>query len=123
MQDVAAATPAVISGETGNDVPRISENVATSGACVAGTDPAVQWSEGRPGCVVILPIVDGSTGLNFRVRAWAAFYVWCIRTSGGSGCQEFAGQLLANWLAAGGPAVNAWTFGAGGGISVVRLTQ
>jgi hypothetical protein len=123
LQDVASATPAVIGGETGNDVPRISQSVATSGACAAGTDPAIQWSEGRPGCVMVLPIVDGSTGPNFRVQAWAAFYVWCIRTSGGSGCQEFAGQLLANWPAAGGPAVNAWTFGSGGGITVVHLTQ
>jgi len=123
LQDVASATPAVIGGETGNDVPRITQNVATSGACAAGTDPAIQWSEGRPGCVMVLPIVDGSTGLNFRVQAWAAFYVWCIRTSGSSGCQEFAGQLLANWPAAGGPAVNAWTFGSGGGITVVHLTQ
>ncbi len=123
LQDVASATPAVISGETGNDVPRISQSVATSGACVEGTDPAVQWSEGRPGCVMILPLVDGSTGLNFRIQAWAAFYVWCIGTSGNSGCQEFAGQLLANWPSAGGPAVNSWTFGSGGGVTVVHLTQ
>jgi hypothetical protein len=123
VQDAASATPAVIGGQTGNDVPRISQNVATSGACAVGTDPAIQWSEGQPGCVMVLPIVDGSSGLDFRVQAWAAFYVWCIRTSGGSGCQEFAGQLLANWPAAGGPAVNAWTLGSGGGVTVIRLTR
>jgi hypothetical protein len=123
IQDVAAPTPAIIAGQTGNAVPQISQNVATSGACVAGTDPANQWTQGQPGCVMILPLVDGSTGLDFNVQAWAAFYVWCTRTSGSAGCQEFSGQLLANWPVAGGPAVNAWTFGTGGGLTVLRLTQ
>jgi hypothetical protein len=127
IQDVASATPPVINGETGNDVPRISQCVAASGACAAGTDPDTQWSEGQPGCVKIQPIVDGvsSSGSSpgFRIRAWAAFYVWCIRTSGASGCQEFAGQLLVDWPVSGGPAVDAWTFGSRGGITVVHLTQ
>ena len=122
IEDVASATPAVIAGQTGNAVPQISQRVATSGACVAGTDPANQWSQGQPGCVMVLPLVDGSTGLNFNVQAWAAFYVWCTRSTG-SGCQEFSGQLLANWPVATGPAVNTWTFGARGGITVVHLTQ
>jgi Putative Flp pilus-assembly TadE/G-like len=122
IQDAASATPAVIAGQTGNAVPQISQRVATSGACVAGTDPANQWSQGQPGCVMILPLVDSSSGLDFNIQAWAAFYVWCSRSTG-SGCQEFSGQLLANWPAATGPAVNTWTFGARGGITVVHLTQ
>lgn len=113
---------AVIAGRTGNAVPLINQTVATSGACVAGTDPANNWTEGQPGCVMILPVVDRSTGLYFTIQAWAAFYVWCTRTTG-AGCQEFSGQLLTNWPAAGGPAANTWTFGNKGGITVLHLTQ
>jgi hypothetical protein len=56
---------------------------------------------------MILPVANGSTGSNFTVQAWAAFYVWCTRSTG-AGCQEFSGQLLGNWPMAGGPAVNTW---------------
>jgi len=122
IQDVTSATPAVIVGQTGNSVPQISQQVASSGACAAGTDPSNQWSQGQPGCVMILPLVDGSNGITFNIQAWGAFYVWCIRTTGGAGCQEFAGQYLANWPIAGGLSANIWTFGAGGGITVIHLT-
>ncbi len=117
-----SATPAVIVGQTGNSVPQISQQVASSGACVSGTDPSNQWSQGQPGCVMILPLVDGSNGMTFNIQAWGAFYVWCVRTTGGSGCQEFAGQYLANWPIAGGLSANIWTFGASGGITVIHLT-
>lgn len=123
IQDAASATPAVIAGQTGNAVPQISQRVATSGACAAGTDPANQWTEGQPGCVMILPLVNGSSGLDFNIQAWAAFYVWCTNTTGSAGCQEFSGQLLADWPVATGPAVNAWTFGSRGGLTVLHLTQ
>ena len=122
IQDVTSATPAVIVGQTGNSVPQISQQVASSGACVAGTNPSNQWSQGQPGCVMILPLVDGSNGITFNIQAWGAFYVWCVRTTGGSGCQEFAGQYLANWPIAGGLSANVWTFGAGGGVTVIHLT-
>jgi len=121
IQDVTSATPAVIVGQSGNSVPQISQQVASSGACVAGTDPSNQWSQGQPGCVMILPLVDGSNGITFNIQAWGAFYVWCVRTTG-SGCQEFAGQYLANWPIAGGLSTNIWTFGSGGGITVIHLT-
>ena len=35
---------------------------------------------------------------------------------------EFAGQYLANWPIAGGLSANIWTFGSGGGITVIHLT-
>jgi hypothetical protein len=70
---------------------------------------------------MILPLVDGSNGITFNIQAWGAFYVWCVRTTG-SGCQEFAGQYLANWPIAGGLSANIWTFGSGGGITVIHLT-
>ncbi len=123
LQDIASGTPAVVVGQTGNRVPEISQRVSTSGACTAGTDPSNDWSEGQPGCVMILPIVDSSSGLTFNVQAWGAFYVWCIRTVGSAGCQEFAGQYLANWPIAGGPAASTWTFGQRGGTTVIRLTS
>jgi hypothetical protein len=122
IQDVSGPTQAVIAGQSGNAVPQISIRVATSGACLAGTDPANQWTQAQPGCVMILPLVTGSSGLNFSIQAWAAFYVWCSR-SVGSGCQEFSGQLLANWPIAGGPAVNSWTFGNRTGLTVLHLTD
>jgi hypothetical protein len=122
ISDIASGTPAAIAGESGNAVPRISQSVGTAGACVAGTDPVSQWREGQPGCVMMLPIVDGINDPNFEIQAWAAFYVWCTRSTG-SGCQEFTGQLLVNWPAAGGPAANVWTFGTKGGTTVLRLTQ
>jgi hypothetical protein len=122
VQDAAGATQAAITGQSGNAVPQISYQVATSGACTAGTDPATQWSQSEPGCVMILPLVTGSSGLNFVIQAWAAFYIWCSRSTG-SGCQEFSGQLLANWPIAGGAAVNSWTFGNRTGLTVLHLTQ
>ena len=122
IQDAAGATQASISGQTGNAVPQIAYQVATSGACVAGTNPATLWSQGQPGCVMILPLVTGSSGLNFYVQAWAAFYVWCSRSTG-SGCQEFSGQLLDNWPLAGGAAVNTWTVSNRTGLTVLHLTQ
>jgi hypothetical protein len=71
---------------------------------------------------MVLPLVTGSSGLTFTIQAWAAFYVWCSRSTG-SGCQEFSGQLLANWPIAGGAAVNGWTFGSKSGLTVLHLTQ
>lgn len=122
IQDAAGATQAAIQGVSGNAVPAISNQVATSGACLAGTDPANQWSQGQPGCVMVLPLVTGGNGLVFNVQAWAAFYVWCSNSTG-SGCQEFSGQLLDNWPMAGGASVNSWTFGNRTGLTVLHLTQ
>jgi hypothetical protein len=120
IQDVmSTATPATIQGRTGNDVPVLAQAVATANGC--GT--SVTWDEGKPGCVMILPIADDSDDDTFYIGAWGAFYVWCINNSGSAGCQEYAGQYLANWPISGGPAANIWTFGARGGVTTVHLTQ
>ena len=121
IQDAASGSASIL-GQSGNAVPQISYQVATSGACLAGTDPANQWTGGQPGCVMILPLANSSSGMSFAVQAWAAFYVWCSRSTG-AGCQEFSGQLLANWPIAGGAAVNSWTFGSKSGLTVLHLTQ
>jgi hypothetical protein len=119
VQDVmSTATPATIQGDTGNRVPQVAQAVATAGGC--GT--SVTWDEGKPGCVLILPIADASSGNTFYIGAWGAFYVWCINDTG-AGCQEYAGQYLANWPIAGGPSTSIWTFGARGGVTTIRLTQ
>jgi hypothetical protein len=111
-------------GSPGNDVPGVASQIATTGACLGGTD-LDSFSSGQPGCVMILPLTsDGSSaGGNkpMTVSSWGAFYVWCIRNSG-STCQEVGGQFLANWSIASGQAASTWTFGAQGGITVIRLT-
>jgi Putative Flp pilus-assembly TadE/G-like len=114
---MSTATPATIQGDVGNRVPQVAQAVAAAAGC--GT--SVSWTEGGPGCVMILPIADGSSGTTFDIGAWGAFYVWCIKDS--SGCQEYAGQYLADWPISGGPAANLWTFGVPGGITVIHLTQ
>ena len=119
IQDVmSTATPATIQGDTGNDVPRLAQAVAAANGCGS----TVTWQEGKPGCVMILPIADNSSGNTFYIGAWGAFYVWCINETG-AGCQEYAGQYLANWPISGGPAANLWTFGARGGVTTIHLTQ
>jgi hypothetical protein len=119
VQDVmSTATPATIQGRTGNDVPTLAQAVAAANGCTK----TVTWDEGKPGCVMILPIADHSDDDTFYIGAWGAFYVWCINATG-AGCQEYAGQYLANWPISGGPSANIWTFGAHTGVTTIHLTQ
>ena len=104
----------------GNRLPAINGNASVPGACAAGTDPN-NWTQGSPGCVMWLPLVDGGTKPMLNVRAWAPFYVWCGNVSSGT-CQEFAGQFLSSFMGS-GPSVNAWQAGNGGASIVVHLGQ
>jgi len=116
--NLGSGTPVVMVDLQGNKVPQINGNATVPGACAAGTDPN-NWSPGDPGCVMWLPIANDGNKPLLDVQAWAAFYVWCGNISAGA-CQEFAGQYLANWKV-GGPSVNAWRAGQGGGSVVVHL--
>ncbi len=86
--------PSTLEGSNGNDVSGIGEQVAMPGGCRAGTD-ILTFIKGDPGCVLVLPIADGSTSSNppiLTIRTWGAFYVWCnAGSSSGTGCQEFVG--------------------------------
>lgn len=116
--------PGEMLGHHGNDVSAISQQVAAPGGCHGGTD-VVSLDEGDPGCVLILPIADGNTRDNpptLHIATWGAFYVWCNQGNH-TVCQEFVGEFLPRWPAAGGQTQNTWTFGAPGGITVVHLTQ
>jgi hypothetical protein len=118
--NLGSGTPVAMTDLQGNKVPQINSQAATPGACAAGLEPE-DWHPGDPGCVMWLPVADGGSKPLVDVQAWAAFYVWCGNISGGK-CQEFAGQYLANWKS-GGPSVNAWQAGNGGGSVVVHLGQ
>jgi hypothetical protein len=118
IQNVMGTSTPTIEGDTGNRVPQVAHQVATANGC--GTD--LTWVAGDPGCVMILPIADNSSGNTFYIGAWGAFYLWCYRDTG-AGCQEYVAQYLANWDAPGGPSAAVWTFGASGGITVVHLIQ
>jgi Flp pilus assembly protein TadG len=119
IQDVmSTATPATIQGDTGDRVPQVAQAVAAANGCAK----SMSWDEGKPGCVLILPIANDSDGNTFYIGAWGAFYVWCINDTG-TGCQEYAGQYLANWPISGGPSANIWTFGNRSGVTSIHLTQ
>jgi Flp pilus assembly protein TadG len=121
--------PSTMFGDNGNRVPQISQRVATSGACPAGSQSQLEVAGGH-GCVMILPVANGPAAsppappgeVALSVQAWGAFYVWCIGDTGND-CQEYAAQYLSNWPIAGGPSANAWTFGQQGGVTTIRLTQ
>jgi hypothetical protein len=118
--NLGSGTPVVMVDLQGNKVPQVNGNATAAGACAAGTDPST-WSPGDPGCIMWLPIANDGNSPLLDVQAWGAFYVWCGNISGGM-CQEFVGQYLANWKS-GGPSVNAWEAGRGGGSTVVHLGQ
>ncbi len=120
------SVPGVLTGSNGNSVANISTQVALPGGCHAGVD-IMSFTAGAPGCVLVLPIANGAASASppvLTIPAWGAFYVWCnAGSTSGTGCQEFAGQFLANWPIAGGQSTNTWTFGARGGITVIHLTS
>lgn len=129
IKDTATGSDQIVWGDTGNSVPTISQRVASSSACPAGTN-LDNFTGGSPGCVMVLPVAydnapSGAPGTRaLKVGAWGAYYVWCLR-SVGSGCQVIAGQFLADWPIAGGPSsVSTWTLGgATGGLTTIRLTS
>jgi hypothetical protein len=120
--------PSTMFGDPGNRVPQITQRVATSGACPAGSQTQLETAGGY-GCVMILPVANGPAAsppappgeVALSVQAWGAFYVWCIDDTG-AGCQEYAAQYLSNWPIAGGPATNTWTYGEQRGVTTIRLT-
>lgn len=120
------SVPGVLTGDNGNNVASIGTQVALPGGCQAGTD-ILSFVAGDPGCVLVLPVANGAASANppvLNITAWGAFYVWCNASStSGTGCQEFAGQFIANWPIAGGQSSNTWTFGSRGGITVIHITS
>jgi Flp pilus assembly protein TadG len=92
--------PGQLYGTNGNSVSTIGAQVEAPGGCAAGTDFVDNWSAGAPGCIMLLPVADGSVATSsnnplFTVPLEAAFYVWCNKSSN-SVCQEWVGQLIAN---------------------------
>ncbi len=126
VKNTADGTDDIMWGDTGNSVPQISQRVASSGSCAAGTS-IDNFTGGSPGCVMVLPVAydDAAGGMSgtrpLKVGGWGAFYVWCLRSTG-AGCQVIAGQYLANWPIASGTSVNTWTFGQRGSLTTIRLT-
>ena len=78
----------------------IGAQVEAPGGCAGGTDFVDNWSAGQPGCIMLLPVANGSVATSsntplFTVPLEAAFYVWCNKSSN-SVCQEWVGQLIAS---------------------------
>jgi Flp pilus assembly protein TadG len=92
--------PGQMYGTNGNSVSTIGAQVEAPGGCAGGTDFVDNWSAGQPGCIMLLPVANGSIATSgnsplFSVPLEAAFYVWCNKSSN-SVCQEWVGQLIAS---------------------------
>jgi Flp pilus assembly protein TadG len=92
--------PGQLYGTNGNSVSTIGAQVEAPGGCAGGTDFVDNWSAGQPGCIMLLPVANGSVPTSgnsplFSVPLEAAFYVWCNKSSS-SVCQEWVGQLVAS---------------------------
>ena len=100
MADQNVTIPGELYGSNGNSVSTIGAQVEAPGGCAGGTNFVSNWSAGSPGCIMLLPVANGSvtTGSNaplFTIPLEAAFYVWCNKSSA-SVCQEWVGQLITN---------------------------
>jgi Flp pilus assembly protein TadG len=100
VADQNVILPGEMYGTNGNSVSTIGAQVEAPGGCAGGTDFVDNWSAGQPGCIMLLPVANGSmpTSSNaplFTVPLEAAFYVWCNKSSS-SVCQEWVGQLIAS---------------------------
>ncbi|HYY88338.1 MAG TPA: hypothetical protein VFA49_06060, partial [Chloroflexota bacterium] len=92
--------PGQLDATSGNSVASISAQVEAPGGCAAGVDIA-SWTAGSPGCVMLLPVANGTAAGSsasdpiLAVQTTAAFYLWCNKSSTtGSNCQEWVGQLI-----------------------------
>jgi hypothetical protein len=92
--------PGQLDATSGNSVANIGAQVEAPGGCAAGVNIQA-WTAGSPGCVMILPVSDGtapgssSSDPILHVQVTAAFYVWCNKSSNsGTTCQEWVGQLI-----------------------------
>ena len=97
---VLTSLPGDLNATSGNTVANIGAQVEAPGGCAGGVNIA-NWTAGSPGCVMILPVADGTgTGSSpsnpiLHIQTMAAFYVWCNKSSNsGTNCQEWVGQLI-----------------------------
>jgi Putative Flp pilus-assembly TadE/G-like len=97
---ILTSLPGQLDATSGNSVANIGAQVEAPGGCAAGTTIDT-WTAGSLGCVMILPVSDGtapgssSSDPSLHIQTTAAFYVWCNKSSStGTNCQEWLGQLI-----------------------------